>query len=153
MKQTMLKMHDTSTVYGGLTIPSKKVKQSKVYCILHSPVAVFTVGILIGFGIGCTFNLESLTGWYRVSFVCPSDSNFTKAIKSNHLELTSGIGQFLELIEEIDESLSPYSENIIHQLNNNVRKGIADLKDLKESTKPKIRRRPPLEAWNSTATT
>lgn len=144
-------MRDTSTVYGGFTIPPKEVKQPKLCCALRSPVVIFfTVGILIGFGIGNT--IEPLVEWYEVCFLCPSDSNFTNFKASKHLELTSGIKLFLELFEEIDESLSPYSENIIHQLNSNVRKGITDLKDLKESTKPKIRRRPSLEAWNSTST-
>ena len=96
---------------------------------------------------------ETLTGWCRLNFVCASDSNFTKAVKSKHLELTTGITQFLELVDELDESLSPYSEGIIHQLSNSVKKGITDLKDLQESNKPKVRRRPSLETWNSTATT
>ena len=58
-------------------------------------------------------------------------------------------------MEEVDESLllSLYSEDIIHQLSNNIQKALADLQDLQESTKPKIRRRPPLETWSSNPTT
>ena len=60
-------MRDTSTVYGGSTIPPKEVKQSKICCTLRSPVVIFfTVGILIGFGIGNT--IEPLVEWYEVRF-------------------------------------------------------------------------------------
>ena len=143
-RNNMLKMHDIPTVYGGSTIPPKELKRSsKVCCTLHSPLAMLAVGILIGFSIGYALVcFETLTGWYKVEFV---DFNFTTAVKSEHLELTSGLAHFLQLVEEINESLSPYSESIICKLKNDVQKGITDLKDLQESTKPKVRRRPPLE--------
>ena len=73
-------------------------------------------------------------------------------MKSKHLKLTSGITLFLQLVEEVDESLSPYSEETIHQLSNNIQKAITDLKDLRKSTKAKIRWRPPPETWNSNPT-
>ena len=139
-------MHNTK--YGCSTIPPKKAKQSKVCAVLHSPLTSFTFGILLGFFIGYAMAYVE----YGAFFICVtvSDSNFTSA-KSDHFELTLGITQLLHLIEEVnvDESLSPYSEDIISQLNNNVQKAITDLHDLQESTKPKIRRRPPLETWNS----
>lgn len=140
-------MHNTPSQYGSSTIPPKKAKQTKVCPALHSPLANFSLGILFGFCIGYTFaylDYESEANF----IVC----NSTKVMKSNHLELTSGITLFLQLVEEIDESLSPYSEETIYQLSNNIQKAITDLKDLQESTKRKIRRRPPLETWNSNPT-
>lgn len=78
---------------------------------------MLAVGILIGFSIGYALvYFETLTVWYKVEFVC---CNFTTAVKSEHLELTSGLAHFftnVQLVEEMDESLSPYSESIIRKL-------------------------------------
>ena len=142
VKRVKVKMYDTPTVYGCSTIPLKKTKQSKVSSALHSPLANFAFGVLFGFCIGYAF--AYLDYGPGVNFIYTSDCNFTKVMKSKHLELTSGVSQFLLLFEEVDESRSPYSDDIIHQ------KGITDLKDLQESMKPKVRRRPPLETLNST---
>jgi type III secretory pathway component EscU len=132
------------------TVPFKRLNSQRsavatVYFLLIS----FTLGILFVFFIG----------YFLVYFgsfipICASDCNFTKMVKYKHLEveLTTGITQFVQLVDEVDETLSPYVEDIIHQLSNNIQKSITDLKDLQESTKPKIRRRPPLEEWNSNAT-
>ena len=108
-------MHNTK--YGCSTIPPKKTKQSKVCAVLHSPLTSFTFGILFGFFIGYAMAYVE----YGMFFICVtvSDSNFT-SMKSDHFELTLGITQFLHLLEEVhvDDSLSPYSEDIISQLSN-----------------------------------
>ena len=125
--------------------PRKSAKQSSVCSILCSPTTFFAIGILLfGFCLGCTFAY--------LNCICTSDSNFTKVMRSKHPELVTGIARFLQLVEEVEsvELLSPYSEIIIRELSNNIRKGITDLEDLRESTKPKVRRRPPLETWNLT---
>ena len=140
-------MHNTPSQYGSSTIPPKKAKQTKVCPTLHSPLANFALGVLFGFCIGYAFAYLDYES--EANFIL---CNSTKVMKSKHLELTSGITLFLQLVEEVDESLLPYSEETIHQLSNNIQKAITDLKDLRESTKPKIRRRPPLEIWNSNPT-
>ena len=129
------------------TIPLKRLNST-----LHSPRTSLTLGLL--FGILIVYILVYFGSKVNFRPGCASDSNFTRITKYKHLqvELSTGITQFLQLAEKVDESLSPYSEDIIHQLSNNIQKAIADLQDLQESTKPKIRRRPPLETWNSNPT-
>jgi hypothetical protein len=131
------------------TAPLTKAKQSKVCSALYSPLTSFMFGILFGFSFGFAYAYVEYGIFVRVTV---SDSNFTR-MKYEHFELTLGITQFLQLAEGTDELLSHYVEDIIHQLSNSIQKGITDLKDLQESTKPKIRRRPPLEEWNSNTTT
>ena len=143
----MLKVSGTPTEYGSSTLPPKKMKQSKV-CSTLWPLATL-VGILICVCIGyCTF-MQPIR-WYRVDFLCALETNFTKEVKLKHDELKHGMSQFLKLIGEMDESVLVYSEDIIQQVNYDIQKGIANLKDLQKSTKPKVRRRPPVERWNST---
>ena len=144
----MPKVSGTPTEYGSSIFPPKR---SRLCSTLHSPLAAFIVGVLIGVTIAyAIMHFESLIGWYRMDFVCALNSNFTNGDEVKHTELKDGILQFLQLIGEIDESVSVYSEDIIQQLDYDIQRGIANLEELQKSTKPKVRRRPPVERWNST---
>lgn len=137
-------MQDAQTKYGSSTIPPNKAKQSKSTLRRFSvSVVIFSLGMFFGFIAGhyLAYYLQN-----SPMFVGIQDSNFTIMLMSTeHLEVVIEVGQFLQLLEEVDESLSYYSDSIVHQLSDNIRKGIADLEELRESTKPKERRRPPLD--------
>ena len=97
---------------------------------------------------------ESLRGTCTLNFASTSNRTYINDFDQLRLDkVKQGMSEFLQIIEVMDESLSGYSEEIIHQLDHDIQKGITDLKKLQESLIPKNRRRPPVETWNSTAST
>ena len=85
-----------------------------------------------------------------------STCNITFIGDSSHLQYTilQGIFDFSWTTEEINKSLPPFSEGgvimfckdlllIIQQLEHDVQKAVKHVKELQESLKPKLRRRPP----------
>ena len=152
MSYTQIKMDTIPTVYGYSSLPTKGSRNrslcSRLQSVFRSPVVILVLIVAGGF-------LCYLGGVYSVH--CHGDDSLKRSHRvnisdANSNELENGkqdLPLCLQTIRAMNDSVGQMrqSTQVIHQLEDDIQKNIV-VKN--ESLIPHLRRRPPVETWNTT---
>ena len=161
MEQFFGKVDNPSLGYGYSPLPSQGSRKpspySHIQSLVRSPVimSVIIISLIAATGFGAVLggggiyfmycNHTGLMQDHRVNTINMSNNDYVNDVKQN-------LSRCLHVVEAINSSVSligPSKEHF-HQLKDDIKRVLATYNGKNESLIPHHRRRPPVEAWNTT---